>query len=52
MFLCCSEGHRKHFKLSVCPAVLGQRVGVNSPCLMLARFVPVATVSGVSCSFM
>lgn len=28
------------------------RVGVNSLCLILSRFVPVATVSGVSCSFM
>lgn len=56
MSLCCSQGHKGHFKLSVCSTVLRQGIGVNSLCLVSGRFVPVnnvATASGVSaCSFM
>ena len=56
MSLCFSEGHKEHSKLSLGSAALGQRIRVNSLCLVSGRFVPLnsmATASVVSaCSFM
>lgn len=56
MLLCCSQGHKGRFKLSVCSTALGQRVRVSSLCLVLEKLVPVNSVAMASivssCSFM